>query len=128
MVVVATAGAGFTVSLNGADVESSKLLLPPNSTVMVLVPATSDAVDKVATPAPFKEAVPRITALLRKETVPFGVPPDGATTVAVKMTAFPAVTGLEEAWSVVIVAAPGAGFTVRDKAGDVAVAYVASPK
>jgi hypothetical protein len=29
MVVVAAAGTGFTVSLNGEDVEAAKLLLPP---------------------------------------------------------------------------------------------------
>jgi hypothetical protein len=43
MVVVATAGAGFTVSFNGEDVEAAKLVLPTYCAVRLYVPAVIDA-------------------------------------------------------------------------------------
>ena len=53
--------------------------------VTVLVPTGRPAVLVTATPLPFNTTVPKATLLVRKMTLPVGVPP-GPLTVAVKVT------------------------------------------
>jgi hypothetical protein len=72
-----------------------------------------EEIGHVATPELLTEADPRKVPLLRKETVPVGLP-DVAVTVAVSVTGWAAATGLGDAASAVAVACADA-VTVRDK-------------
>jgi hypothetical protein len=65
----------------------------------------------VATPELLTEADPRTTPLLRKETVPVGLP-DVAVTVAVSVVDCPTVIGFADTWSAVFVAVAAAALTV----------------
>jgi hypothetical protein len=80
----------------------------------------------VATPELLTEADPRTTPLLRKETVPVGLP-DVAVTVAVSVVDCPTVIGFADTWSAVFVAVAAAAFTVSVTEGEVEVAKVLVP-
>ena len=83
---------------------------------MEWVALLSVVVLKVATPELFSVPVPRVVAPFRKVTVPVGVGPEAAVTVAVKVTLVPAFAGLSEEVTLLEVLALN---TTCDKALDV---------
>lgn len=62
-------------------------------------------VARVTTPEVLSGSVPRIVEPLLKDTVPVGIDPNAAVTLAVKVTAVPCAAGLSDAATVVVVVA-----------------------
>jgi len=126
-VLTAVGAAALTVSVTAVEVEVLKLVVPVYLAVMVYVPWVREDVAKVAMPllmVPEPMAVP----LLRKETVPVGVP-DFAVTVAVKVVESPAVMVVGDAVSdvVVLTAVGAAAVTVSVTAVEVEVLKLELP-
>jgi hypothetical protein len=82
----------------------SKFEAPPYSAVIEWLPVVSVDVPKVATPLPFRSAVPSVVAPSLNVTVPVGVPAVDVT-VAVNVTDCPNVDGFSAEVSAVAVAA-----------------------
>ena len=91
--------------------------------VMPCAPDASFEVVSFAKP-PLTFSVPRVVVPSRKVTVPAGVPVNCGATVAVKVTACPAVDGFSDDTSVVVLVAL---FTACAAAGDVPAAKFESP-
>lgn len=100
------AKAGLITRFTGADVDPADAALPEKTAVITSVPEGRELTVKVATPALFSVAVPSSVAPLRKFTVPKGEPVGAGATVTVSVTACPAVAGLGEVVSVVVVGVP----------------------
>ena len=86
--------------------------------VRLYVPTARDVIDSVATPDEFRAAVPRTEEPFIKLTAPVDTAVPFSVTVAVRMSAWPSVTGFgvaERAMDVVEVEA----FTVTEAAADV---------
>jgi hypothetical protein len=112
----------FTVCVSAAEVLPRKAASPRYLAVIECEPAASTEVENVAWPA-LSVAVPMTLAPSNNWTVPVGVPVP--VTVAVKVTACPAVDGFAEDVTAVLVALP---FTVWVSAAEVLTANVASPR
>jgi hypothetical protein len=106
----------FTVTGTAAEVLPRKLPWLAYTAVRLYEPPAKDVVESVATPEEFSVAVPSTAEPFMKLTVPVGtvVP----LTVAVRLSACPAVTGFGVAMSVVLVAVDPA-FTVTGTAAEV---------
>ena len=97
----------MTVTSSPIEVEVAKPALPEYTAVTVSVPEGRLESVKLATPDPFRVAVPSRVLPLKKLTVPAGVPAGAGATVAVRVTAAPAVDGFGAACSTVVVAVCG---------------------
>jgi hypothetical protein len=115
-VVVVAVVAGFTVTATAAEVLASWLPWPAYAAVKLYVPADRVVVKIVATPKEFSVPVPSTVEPFRKLTVPVGtvVP----LTVAVRVNAWPILTGFGVATKLVLVAFAEA-FTVTPTAAEV---------
>ena len=105
LVVVAIPVADFTVTVTALDVLPVKLGSPRYSAVSESVPTGSVVVVRVAV-LPLSVVVPREVVPTKNCTDSVGVPPPGASaaTVAVSVTAWPAVAVVGEAVRLVLVA------------------------
>lgn len=99
--------ADVTVTSSPIEVEVAKPALPEYTAVTVSVPEGKLESVKLATPDPLRVAVPSRVLPLKKLTVPAGVPAGAGETVAVRVTAPPAVDGFGAACSTVVVAVCG---------------------
>ena len=90
---------------------------------MECAPAPSVVVVKVAVP-PASVLTPRDVAPSRKVTLPAGVPPADAETVAVKVMEAPKMLGLPDVDTVLVEAA---GVTLKDRETEAAAAKLALP-
>jgi hypothetical protein len=88
-----------------AEVLEESSVFPAYLTVMEWVALLSVVVLKVATPELFSVPVPRVVAPFRKVTVPVGIGPEAAVTVAVNVTLVPAFAGLSEEVTLLVVEA-----------------------
>src|SRR5438067_4488317 len=116
---------GLTTSDRAADVAARKLPSPPYATVIGWLPTARPDVVNDAVP-PLSVPVPIVVAPSEKVTAPVGVPAPGApaVTVAVKVTACPAVAGFGDEPIETVVAA---GATVSARAAEVLPRKLASP-
>jgi hypothetical protein len=94
--------------------------------VRLYVPTASDVIDSVATPEEFRPAVPITVEPFMKLTVPTGEVPPLSVTVAVRISAWPSVTGFGDATRLIDVVAVEA-VTVTEVAADVLAAKLEVP-
>jgi hypothetical protein len=116
--------AAFTTCVIAGDVLPVLFPSPAYCAVIEWDPTASDDVIKVAMPPPPTVPVPIDVAPSRNVTIPVTVPAVFAVTVAVNVTADPAIDGFADDVTAVVVVA---GFTTKVVGPEVLDAYVVSP-